>query len=68
MKGAVQGAATATASTPVKAAPNAPPRSAASAWPAAACKLVPASNTPERFSATSSMTRVRPATMAGDCS
>ena len=50
MKGAVQGVATMTASTPVKKAPAVPPR-AARPWPTPA-KRLENSNTPERLSPT----------------
>ncbi len=68
MNGAVQGAATATASTPVKKAPTVPPWPASATLPAAACTLPPISNRPARLSATSSMTRVSTAITTGDCS
>ncbi len=66
MNGAVQGAATTTASRPVKNEPTSPP------WDARPCPApVPgkvASNTPDMLSATKSMTRARAPTTTGDCS
>jgi hypothetical protein len=66
MNGAVQGEATATASTPVK---------KLSATGCRACRLAtddgrkcPISNTPARFSAISVNSAASPATTAGDCS
>ncbi len=66
MKGAVQGAATTTASRPVKKEPTSPPLAARPA-PAPVPGRV-ASNTPDMLSATSSMIRARAPTTAGDCS
>ncbi len=66
MNGAVQGAATTTASMPVKKAPARPPLAASdppAPWPG---RVV--SNTPDMFSATSSMTKASAPTTAGDCS
>ena len=65
MKGAVQGAATTTASTPVKKAPAEPGRRDRGPDPAF-CNPAPTWKTPDRFSPTSSMTRARAATTPGD--
>ena len=67
MKGAVQGAATTTASMPVKKAPAAPGSRASGPEPAA-CRPAPMWKTPERFSATASISSDSPAMTAGDCS
>src|SRR5260221_1901622 len=62
MKGAVQGAATATASTPVKNAPDSPPRRT-SPSPAV---MEATSNRPERLSPTANTSSANPATASGD--
>src|SRR3569833_236240 len=61
MKGAVQGAATATASTPVKKAPTAPLRDA-NPPPAV---MEPTSNRPERLRPTAKTSSAKPATAGG---
>ena len=63
MKGAVQGAATATASTPVKNAPTAPERDAR----LSPTVTEPNSNTPERFKPTAKISSEKPATAIGSC-
>ena len=71
MKGAVQGAATTTASTPVKKAPAPPGRrdSRPPAPPSAnPCAAMPTLNTPDRFRPTASISRASPAITPGDCS
>ncbi len=66
MNGAVQGAATTTASTPVEAAPIRPPREAR--LPPTPWIEVPISYSPERLSAAASITSARIDTTTGDCS
>ncbi len=63
MKGAVQGAATATASTPVKNAPKGPER-CASLSPTV---IDPTSNTPDKFKPTAKINKAKPATAMGCC-
>ena len=67
MKGAVQGAATTTASTPVKKAPD-PPGRRDRREPPSRCSPPPISKAPARFSATASIRSASPATTAGDWS
>ena len=64
MKGAVQGVATTTASTPVKKLPVSPPRSA-SPLPADA-RRPPTSNTPDRFRPIANSSVAMAATNTGD--
>ena len=66
MNGAVHGAPTTTASTPVKKAPAAPGLRCRSL--PTPCNDRPASNTPDRLSATASVSSARTATTFGDCS
>ena len=71
MKGAVQGAATATAKTPVKNAPREPLRFARLS-PSAFARLSPSaieptSKTPERLRPTAKIKRANPATAIGFC-
>src|SRR6185369_9661032 len=61
MKGAVQGAATATASTPVKKAPNGPERCAR----LSPTVIEPTSNTPDKFKPTAKISKAKPATAIG---
>ena len=63
MKGAVQGVATSTASSPVKKLPVCPPR-IASPCPVPASRP-PTSNTPDRFNPTANSSQLIPATKAG---
>ena len=66
MKGALQGAATTTASTPVKNAPTPPGSLDNGPEPAAACKPAPMWKTPDRFSATASIKMASIAVTTGD--
>ena len=64
MNGAVQGAATATARTPVKNAPSGPERAAR----LSPMVIEPTSNTPERLRPTAKINSAKPATATGSCS
>ena len=64
MNGAVQGAATTTARTPVKIEPMSP--SLAASPDPSPCREVPISKRPERLRAAPSMISVRAATITGD--
>jgi hypothetical protein len=66
MKGAVQGAATTTARTPVRVEPS-KPRAEANVEPTP-WSDAPTSNSPDRLNPAASITRLRADTTRGDCS